>query len=104
LLKFSRLFKARPPDTTLPADDRSGLEDTVNSSEMYLVDATCQLGLITKSPWTAVDLQSALVASTSSTDADPPPTAALSKAVVRTVMTLILSLGEDLTLRIAFPA
>jgi hypothetical protein len=47
LLKFSRLFKARPPDTTLPADDRSGLEDTVNSSEMYLVDATGQLGLIT---------------------------------------------------------
>jgi hypothetical protein len=47
LLKFSRLFKARPPDTTLPADDRSGLDDTVNSSEMYLVDATGQLGLIT---------------------------------------------------------
>lgn len=44
MLKFSRLFKARPPDTTLPAEDRSGLEDTVNSSEMYLVDATCQLG------------------------------------------------------------
>jgi hypothetical protein len=48
LLKFSRLFKARPPDTTLPADDRSGLEDTVISSEMYLVDATGQLGPIVK--------------------------------------------------------
>jgi hypothetical protein len=39
LLKFSRLFSARPPETTLPADDRSGLDETVNSSEMYLVDA-----------------------------------------------------------------
>ena len=48
MLKFSRLFKARPPDTTLPADDRSGLDDTVNSSEMYLVDASGQLGLITR--------------------------------------------------------
>jgi len=44
LLKFSRLFNARPPDTTLPADDRSGLDDTVNSSEMYLVEADSQLG------------------------------------------------------------
>jgi hypothetical protein len=48
LLKFSRLFKARPPDTTLPAEDRSGLDDTVNSSEMYLVDATGQLVPIVK--------------------------------------------------------
>jgi hypothetical protein len=40
LLKFSRDFNARPPDTTRPADDRSGLDETVNSSEMYLVEAT----------------------------------------------------------------
>ena len=39
LLKLSWLFSALPPETTRVAEDRSGLDETVNSSEMNLVDA-----------------------------------------------------------------
>jgi hypothetical protein len=49
-------------------------------------------------------LQSPDTASTCSTSVDPEPIVPLSKAVVRTVTSLILSLPPDLIFSIAFPA
>lgn len=97
-LNFSKLLRARPPDTTRPADARSGREDTVSSSLMCLVGTMLyQLG-----PRRDANARSVSTALISSTVALPEPTDALSNAVVRTVTTLIASL--DFTFMIALPA
>lgn len=104
-------LRARPPETTREAEDKSGLLDVVSSSDTNLV------GPVTKksrrqrtSRDQAVgticdDILLPACAVNSSTSAPEPPNFALSNAVVRTLTIPTLSLSWlVLICKIAFPA
>jgi len=100
--KFSFDLRARPPETTLAAEPRSGRDETTISSETNLVSAAA----VSCDPSDVLSRDSLLASTgaTSSTAAEPPSVLALLKAVVRTVTSLTPSLAPDLTLRMALPA
>ena len=84
--KVSASFNARPPDTTLEADARSGLSDLASSV------FTCSVG------------ESTSIGSTSFNSTSETPSPAAPKAVVRTVKNLTLTEDGALTVAIALPA
>ena len=104
-------LRARPPETTREAEDKSGLLDVVSSSDTNLVGPVTKKSRCQRtSRYQAVgttcdDILLPGCAVISSTSALEPPNFALSNAVVRTLTIPTLSLSWlVLICKIAFPA